>query len=154
MPIYETNKDRRNQQGVFEELRPLLGIQHFLELPRLNIYDYKIWIGTTWVKPKKQRTKAQCEKAFLEIKCYNAWLGQYGSKTFCREEKFLRAKKQPEGVGVLYAVRYWDALFVWDLKTVVPTARLAQPRRDRPENDWVVQLDQRDAVHQWWTTLI
>ena len=85
MPIYETTKDRRNQQGAFEELRPLLGIQHFSELPRLNIYDYKIWTGTKWFKPKKERTKAQCEKAYLEIKCYNSWLGQHngnkGSRT-------------------------------------------------------------------------
>lgn len=151
MPIYETKRDRHNQHGAFEELRPLLGIQFFEELPALHAFDYKTWLAED---TGKRPTKAKCKKSFLEIKCYNQWLKDFDGLTFCAETKYEKAKKLPDDVGALYATRYWDALFVWDLKTVEYVRRLPQPRSDRPENDWVVQLKQTDAIHQWWTGLI
>lgn len=148
MPLYETKKDKRNQKGAFDELRNLLHIRHFEETPPLHVYDYKTWIG------EKDDEKEACQKTFLEVKCYNTWHNDYGFLTLCAESKFLKAKGVPDDVQVLYATRYWNALFVWDLKTVVPVKRLPQPRRDRPEDDWVVQLKQTDAIHEWWTNLI
>lgn len=122
---YEKESDRENQRAIALEIAGLFGLSDLKETGEFAPFDFE--------------AKAPVS---IEVKSRNISVNDYDTIFIPRSK---HEKARGSRTPVYFVVAYSDAYAVWDIR-VQPAYWSPQPRKDRPEDDPVVEYFVDSAI--------